>query len=137
MKTLIIYYSYTGNTKKIAEALCAEDPADIAEIRDVKRPGKIKAYVAGCFAAMRGKCGRIEPLGVDMAGYERLVLLSPIWASNPPPAVNTVLGQLPEGKTIAVKMVSGSGKSGCRERIEKIINDKNGTLESFEDIKMR
>ena len=135
MKTLIIYYSYSGKTKSIAEALSVKEAADIVEIKDVKRPGVPKAYSAGCFAAIRGIAWSILPLGVNIAAYDRLTLLAPVWASNPAPAMNAVLAQLPRNKVIDVKMVSMSGKSNCKERLEKVILSKGCTLESFEDIK--
>jgi len=135
MKTLIIFYSYTGHAKARAEALATAESADSAEIKDVRRPNKLKAYTVGCFAAMRGKSWPIQPLNADMAAYDRLILLSPTWASNPPPAIHALLAQLPEGKTVAVKMVSASGKSGCKERMEATVKAKDCTLESFEDYK--
>jgi hypothetical protein len=64
-----------------------------------------------------------------------LVLLSPVWAGNPPPAVNAALELLPEGKTIDVKMVSASGKSNCKERLESVIKAKGCVLDGFENIR--
>ncbi len=55
MKTLVIFYSYTGHAKTLARNLAEKESADITEIKDVKRPGKIKAYVSGCFKAMKGR----------------------------------------------------------------------------------
>ena len=135
MKTAIIYYSYSGHVMKIAEELAAKESAAVAEIKDVKRPGKLKAYVSGCFAAMRGKAWPVKPLDADLSEYDRLILLAPIWAGNPPPAFNAMMELLPNGKTVAVKMISGSGKSSCKDRLEAVIKAKNCVSESFEDIK--
>jgi multimeric flavodoxin WrbA len=135
MKTLVLYYSYTGNAKKFAEAFAEKDNADIAEIESVKRPGKLKAYTLGCFATLGGKSWPIQPLNKDMAAYDRLVLFIPVWAGNPPPFVNAVLEELPTGKTISVNMVSASGKSNCKEKLEAKIKAKGSKMESFEDIK--
>ena len=135
MKTLVLYYSYTGHTKKIAEELAVKESADIAEIKAEKRPGKFKAYSAGCFAAIRGKCWPIQPLDVDLSSYDRLFLFAPIWAGFPAPYINSVLETLPEGKKVYFKMISASGKSKCKERLEAAIKAKGCTLEGFEDIK--
>ncbi|MDR0220412.1 MAG: hypothetical protein LBI54_03280 [Lachnospiraceae bacterium] len=135
MKTLILYYSYSGKTKAIAEKLAAEKSADLAEIKDVKRPGTLKAYLSGCPAALKGKAWPIQMLDVDMAGYDQLYLLSPVWAGNPPPAVNAVLEKLPKGKAVAVTMVSASGGSKCRERVEAAIAAKECTLAGWEDVR--
>ena len=107
----------------------------IVEIKDAHRPGKLKAYSLGCFASMRGKAWPIGPLNVDLAAYSRVVLFSPVWAGNPPPAVFAFLEQLPTGKAVSVKMVSGSGKSRCKKRIETILKAKHCALESYKDFK--
>lgn len=135
MKTLVIFYSYTGNAKRLAQELAAKEAADIAEVKDVRHPGKLKAYSLGCLAAMRGKPWPIQQTEADLTVYDRLILFSPVWASNPPPAVHALLERLPKGKTVSVKMISASGSSGCRERLEAAIKAKGCTLEGFEDIK--
>ena len=136
MKTLVIYYSYSGRTKVVAEQVAGENSADLAEILDAKRPGTFKAYTAGCIAALKGKTWPILPLEVDFGAYDRLILMAPIWASNPAPAFNSILEVLPEGKTVVLKMISASGESKCKERLESLIAAKGCKLESFEDVKV-
>jgi hypothetical protein len=135
MKTLVLYYSYSGHTKKLAEAIAKKDAADIAEIKDVTRPNVFGAYAKGGMLAIKGGEWPVQPLGVDLATYDRIVLMSAVWAGNPTPAVNSVLADFPSGKTVSVKMVSGSGHSKCKENVETIIIAKGCVMESFEDIK--
>jgi flavodoxin len=147
MKTLVIFYSYTGHTKAIAQKLAATlnagaaadpsggGPADIAEIRDARRPGMLKSFFVGCPAAIMRKSWPIIPLSADPAAYDKLILLAPIWANNVPPAVNAFLEKLPEGKAVAVKLISASGKSGCGARLESLIAAKKCKLDGIEDIK--
>ena len=135
MNTLVLFYSYSGKTKAIAGELAAKESAVLAEIKDVKRPGKLKAYIAGCFSAMKGKSWPIQTPDVNLTGFGRLILLAPIGASNPPPAFNAILEQLPGGKTVVVKMVSASGKSKCRGRLDAAIQSRGSVLGGFEDIK--
>ncbi len=134
MKTLVLFYSYSGNAKRLAQACADKEEADLVEIKDVRRPGKIKAYTLGCFAAIRGRAWAIQAIEKDLSAYENLIIFSPVWASNPTPEVNALLEILPGGKTVSVKMVSGSGQSSCRERLEEKISAKGSKLESFEDI---
>jgi flavodoxin len=136
MKTLIIFYSYSGSTKAIAEQLATAESADITEIKDLKRPGKLKAYTAGIFAAGTGKAWKIQSIEADMTAYDRLILFAPVWANNPPPPFNALLELLPEGKAVSVKLISMSGKSDCKERIARAIIAKGCILENFEDIKV-
>jgi len=136
MNTLVIYYTYSGSTKAVATEYAANESADIIEIIEKKRPGKLKAYTAGIVASIRGSSWQVQPLETDFTKYEKLVLFAPVWASNPPPAFNAMLKQLPSGKTVSIKMVSRSGVSECRERLEAVIKDAGSELADFEDIKV-
>ena len=135
MRTIVLYYSYSGHTKTIAEDFAKKESADIEEITEIKRPGRLKAFTSGCFAAMRGSMWPIKSLDADLVTYERLILLAPVWAGHPAPAVNSLLDRLPEGKEVYVKMVSASGKSDCINRLKTTIMGKGCTLVGFEDIK--
>ena len=135
MSQLIIYYSFSGKTRGLAEELAKKESADIYEIKDRKPFGKLKAYTAGIIASIRGKAWRIKPPDIEILKYDNIIMFAPVWADNPPPAFNAMLEHLPSGKPIAVKMVSMSGKSNCKDRIESVIKIKGSTLESFEDIK--
>ena len=135
MKTLALYYSFTGHTKKAAEALAEREGLDLSEIKSATRPGRLKAYTLGCLAALKGKPWPIQPLEADLSAYDRLVLLAPVWAGNPPPFVNSLWERLPEGKMVAVKIVSASGESSCEKKVEARLKARGCALESFEDIK--
>jgi flavodoxin len=139
MKTLVIFYSYSGTTKRIALNYAVQNAAETLEVLDAKRPGIFEAYTSGCKAAIAGKAWEIKPLTINLAPYKRLVVFAPRWGNNPPPAFNALLALLPAGKKVEIKAVSGSGKSGskCKERISAALAAKGCTLESFEDIKVK
>lgn len=135
MKTLVAYYSYTGKTRRLAQEIAGQEAADITEIKDVRPFGKAKAFVLGCVAAIGGKSWPIQPPEADFSQYDRFILMAPIWAGNPVPEFNAMLGLLPEGKTVSIKMVSSGGDSDCREKLEAAVAAKGCTLESFENLK--
>ena len=129
MKTLVVYYSYSGNTKRIAERTAGELKAELFEIKDKKRPGKISAYVAGCFRAMSQKETPIEPVDIDFSRYDKIIVMAPIWAGHPAPAFNSLVVQLPKGTKVELHMVSGSGESN--KEIIKSTNSKNKVTEEI------
>jgi flavodoxin len=135
MKTAVLYYSYTGNTEQLAREAAKKGKADLIEIKDEHRPGKLKAFTVGCFSAMRGKAWGIQPVKRNLSTYDKLVIFSPVWASNPTPAIYALLNILPSSKDVEVKMVSASGKSGCKEKITAIVEGKGSRLKGFEDLK--
>ena len=136
MKTLVVYYSYTGNVKKLAQRYAENESANILEISDVRRPMGLMAYSLGCFAAIKGKAWPIQPFSAVLGAYDNFVLFFPVWASNPPPAFNTLLEQLPNNIEVSFKAVSRSGRSSCKGRLATLIKEKNGIIKSFEDIKL-
>jgi len=134
MRTVVIYYSYSGSTKKIAEEKAEKESSDIFEVKDVKKPGKFYAYTVGCFKAMRGKKMKIEPVTIDFSRYEKIIILSPIWAWNNVPQINNILDMLPAGKKVEFVAVSASS-GGKKERISEIITNRGCELLNYTDIK--
>lgn len=132
MKTLVLFYSYTGNTRALAQRLAKAQNADLEEVQTLKRPGTVAAYVLGSFAAMRHKPAAIQPIKAELAAYDRIELLFPIWASNPAPAFYSVLAALPAGKTVGLHMVSGSGASN-QERISALVQERFCTVAEYKD----
>ncbi|MFP3155534.1 hypothetical protein LQZ18_14115 [Lachnospiraceae bacterium ZAX-1] len=135
MEMLILFYTYSGNSKKTAEIIAKKRNATIYEVKETAKPRTLKAYSIGCFKALRGKSSPIEPISADLAKYDRLILVGPIWAGNPAPAFNAILDTIPPHKKVEVVMVSGSGKSKCKDKIAAKIKSKGSVLTSFKNVK--
>lgn len=135
MKTVIVYYSFTGHTAALANALGKELRADLVEIRDRREHGKFYAYTIGCIKALRMAKGKIQYMAADLSAYDTIIIMSPVWAGHTPPAINRVLDYLPEGKDVEVRMISASGESQCKEKVQTLIEAKGCKLTSFIDIK--
>lgn len=134
MKTLILYYSYGGSTRALAEEEARTRGADLCEVKDKRRPGALKAYTLGCLGAIRGKPADIEKPDADLAAYDTLVLMAPVWASNLAPPFNSMVALLPAGKSVEVVATSLSGASGsAREKAEAALAAKGCTLAEYRD----
>jgi flavodoxin len=93
MKTLVVYYTRTGNSKFAAETIAAELGADIEEVVDLKkRQGKL-AYISCGRDAMSGKETDINPTKRNPANYDLIVIAQPVWAWSPTPAIRTYLNR--------------------------------------------
>lgn len=137
MKTLVIYYSYTGKTKKAAEELAKKEKADILEVKEKKRRSTVNAYVLGSFAAMRQKQADILPIDKDFSAYGKIIITMPIWAGHPAPAFNNVVDKLPKGKEIALMFTSGSGSSkGSAEKTKALVEAKGCKVIKYEDVRL-
>lgn len=95
MKTLILYYSYGGNTRKIAEMIQKETGGVLEEIKTVvPYTGSYNSVVnQGQREVDSGYMPEIEVLKADIREYDRIVLGTPVWWYTFAPAVKTLLSQ--------------------------------------------
>ena len=103
MKTLVLYYSYTGNTRALAERICRRLHCDSAElVPETPYTGSYDAVVEqGQREVDRGYCPKLRPLGVRLADYDCVILGTPTWWYTMAPAVHTALGEYDwSGKTV-------------------------------------
>ena len=92
MKSLVVYYSLTGKTRLVAQAIAEAPDSTLVEIKET-RPRKLGpfVYLTGGFAAMMNWGSRINPIDIDLKQYDRIFIGSPIWNSRPAPAVNSFI----------------------------------------------
>jgi len=136
MKTLVAFYSFSGHTKAYAKELAQTLCADRQELRPAKPVGRLRAYTAGCFAAIKGTAWGIQPIEADLDAYDLLVICAPVWAGNAAPYVNSLLEMLPAGKEVRFKLISASGESNCRERLEDKLAQRGCKLTDLENVKI-
>ena len=88
MKTAIIYYSMLGNTEYVVEQIksCLDDVQDIDVIRIEPQKaypdkGAMKFFWGGKSAVM-GEKPKLVPYEFDVEKYDRIIIGTPVWASN-------------------------------------------------------
>ena len=121
-KTLVAYFSATGNTKKVAENLAKATGADLYEIKPVVpyTPADLnwRDSTARSSVEMNDKTSRPEIVKSDVnpATYDVIFLGFPIWWGTAPHVVQTFLeGQNFAGKTIILFATSGSSGMGSTD----------------------
>lgn len=97
MKTLIVYYSRTWTTKKVAQTLSNKINADLFEIIDKKdRRWAIWWIVSGKDATLKSTT-EIENININLEDYELVIIWTPVRAWLMTPAVRTFI-QMNKGK---------------------------------------
>jgi len=133
MKALLTYYSYSGNTDKVAgifgKILQSRGEAHIQRLKPVD---EIKNFVSQCAAARRGERAMLEEgIKFDVASYDLVLIGSPVWAFAPTPAMNTFLKNLSglKNKRVIVLLTSGSGLGvkACFNNIRKTLEAKGAS----------
>lgn len=95
MRTAIIYYSRTGTTRKIADALAAKLEADIGEIQCPRYGhGPIRYLLAG-YNSVKGNLPSIKDPPIDPSGYDLVLIGTPVWTSHPSLPVRAYLAAKP------------------------------------------
>lgn len=121
MKILIVYYSRTGNTKKVAKALRDYLQCDIEEIKSVKNyDGPLGWVKAGKEGSQRVN-GKIEAPVKNPADYDLVVIGTPIWAWHiSSPARGYLAMSRDKIKKIAAFCTMGSDYGRSFEEIEAV-----------------
>jgi flavodoxin len=123
-KTAVIYYSYEGNTALAARTIAASLGAECFEIKTTntkKRSGFVK-YLWGVAQVMTRKKPALAPLAVDPNAYDLIVLGTPVWASNPAPAMVSFLGKTAiTGKKIALFCCHAGGKGEILDTFKSLV----------------
>jgi flavodoxin len=126
-KSLVIYYSRTGNTKFVAERIASELGAEIEEVSDLKnRKGWLRFLKAG-YDATLGKETKISEAKKSPRDFELIAVGTPVWNSRPSPATRTYLRRIDlSGKKVAVFCTSeGTGSEKALARLKSLIPNGN------------
>ena len=109
MKSLVVYYSKSGNTRRVAEEIARAVGGDLEELVEVgvKRSGAVGFLRAGR-DGMRGRTSQIEAPKKRPADYDFLFIGSPVWGGNLVPAVRSYMAQVDlAAKPVAVFCTAG------------------------------
>ena len=126
MKTAIVYYSMSGNTKFVAEKIAERIEADVIRIEPVKAyPDQgAKKFIWGGKSAVMGEKPDLLPYEFKAEQYDRIIIGTPVWASSFAPPIRTFLH---ENKSISEKKIaiftcfSGGGADKAIHKMKKYI----------------
>ena len=122
MATLITYFSQTGNTKRIAEAIAELRRADIEQIEETRTRKGFFGYLAAGRDAWRKRASEIRSAKIDPDTYDLVVAGTPVWAWNLTPPVRSYLAKHGERmKRVAFFCTQGSsGAEGVFKQMAEL-----------------
>jgi len=112
VKTLVAYYSLTGNVEEAAKKVAEVFSADLLKLEPVKEipQNGFMMFMKGGFLASFGKGTKLKDYSsYNLEEYDRIILGTPVWASRPTPAVNEFIK-----------------KCGCKEKIYGVFTASGG-----------
>jgi len=136
-KTLVVYYSYTGNCREIVATLTSQIQADVLEIQPAEKGLKYEAnnYALGTqlLNAIKanpndaGSYPAIDPVTTSLNDYETIIIVTPLWWSQMAANMQTYLfnyGSQLAGKNIGLIVSSASsGISGVVDDCKRLVPD--------------
>ena len=125
MKSLILYYSYRGNTQRIAERVHSAIGGDIARIDTVvPYTGSYDDVVAqGEQEVKRGFLPALQPMDIDLGHYDTIVLGTPVWWYTCAPAMRAFLTAHDLGGKTVYPFATNGGWLGRRLNLKIIITE--------------
>jgi flavodoxin len=130
MKTSIIFHSYSGNTRSVAEKVRDACKGDLVEVKPTSDYSSLTAYTLGCYRAMKGVCDPIEPKTVDVSADDVIVIGTPVWAGRATPAVNAAVAALAgcTGKKAVIFATCGGKEGDTLPMLKKALEEKGVTV---------
>ncbi len=80
IKILVVYYSRSGKTRNIASIIAKELEAETEEIVDHKNRKGLLGFISSGNEAYLQRVIPIEKLKKDPAGYDLIIIGTPVWA---------------------------------------------------------
>ena len=141
-KKLVVFFSYTGNTKKIAESIQKKLNCDILEIKPVKSYSTDYKTVVDEEQNNESskKKPEIQSIDKDLSQYDEIIVGSPIWWYTIAPVIRTFLSENDlKGKIIKPFATNAGWLGRTFQEIEKLCPDSkvekgmNIVFESYSD----
>ena len=127
-KILIVYYSLTGNTQFIAEALRDTIEADILELKPIKelKPGSGTRFMWGGFQSTMKKKPELMDFDINPLEYDLIILGTPVWAWNISPPMRSFLSKFDfTGKNVALWMCHAGDGVKAMIRFKETLSGAN------------
>ncbi|MEO1160208.1 MAG: hypothetical protein AAFW74_07085 [Pseudomonadota bacterium] len=120
MRTLIVYYSRTGTTANIANALANRLDADKREIGCDRYTGGLLRYLLAGYDSVRGNLPEIEMTEFAAEQYDLVLIGTPIWTSHPSLPVRAFLDRKPDLPARVAVFLTHGGHSPAQTCIDEI-----------------
>lgn len=122
MKKLVVFYSFEGNTKLMAETIAKEIDADVLEIKpekEMKSRGFMKFFWGGK-SVMTKEEPKLLPLDKNVEDYDLIFIGTPVWAWSYAPAFKSFFSNNKiTDKKIALFCCHGGGKGKIFEKMKE------------------
>lgn len=117
-QTLVIYYSQTGNVKKLSKSVVELLQADVEELIDKSKWTGVDGFFRRAGRAIQKGLTSIEPIKYNPKDYKNIVIISPLWSATIAPAIRTYLTENKENINSISLLVLGKWSDSTQSEKE-------------------
>lgn len=118
-RVLIVYYSSSGNTRRVAKALAQQLDADVARLRERTRREGLLGRVRAVLDSLRERPARLVDYPKNTGEYELTIVGTPVWAGKITPAARAFLESL-RGHTRHIAFFTTSGNTPIEQNVPEM-----------------
>jgi flavodoxin len=126
MKTLVVFYSRTGTTKRVGEEIAKALKSDVEEIKDLagNRLG-IKGWIISGKESSLKKLPLIKKIERDLSKYDLVIIGTPVWAFTMASPIRTFIKVYKnEFKNVAFFCTHEGGPKNTLKNMEELSGKK-------------
>ena len=120
MNTVVLFFSRTGTSKRVATKIGDKLGLKPMEITDDKNWNGISGYIKGGYYSSTNKSVNIKVNG-DFKDADEYIVVSPLWAGGPAPTVREFLKQVPLAKVNLILTCKGSNIESALAKYESTV----------------
>lgn len=122
-KVLVVYFSRTGNTRRVALEIARQLGAEVEEIGSLDRRSGLIGYVRSAFEGWSGRAAAIRPPRLDPRAFDLVVIATPVWFASPASPTRAYLAAVaPALRNVAVVLtLGGAGDLRALGQLEEIV----------------
>jgi len=132
MKTIVIYYSVTGQTEFVAKKIAEYLNCDILQIQTdpIIKPDVFSRYFQGGKSMLSDSLPELKPYKFNADNYDTIILGCPTWGGNCPSAVKAFIEQnhFTEKNMYLFTTYITANASRCLQNLSKYF--KNSTVKN-------
>lgn len=125
MKTLVVYYSYSGNTKQVVDMIKEKKNFDVLEIKPVNAYSDDYQKVVDAEEAKMdmNEIIEIKDVNVNLDEYEKVLLGTGVWWYKITPAIRSFLSKYDLKDKVIVPFITNGGWLGnSLEEVKRYAN---------------
>lgn len=115
MRTIVIYYSLTGTTARVAERIAQAMHADLLKIELEKEPAASGVMRLPMMAVQTffNRKARLKGSLPDLSSYDHVFIGGPIWFRRIPPGIRQFIAQVNIHEKIVIPFCTYDDSMGC------------------------